>query len=74
MEVPARMSVARAQDASHRRLFQLPVARAIAAQLILFNTLKELSTVVGNQELPIPKRNLYLASTPLVTDSLVLSF
>ena len=33
--VPARMSVAEAQDASYCRLFQLPVARAIAAQLIL---------------------------------------
>jgi serine/threonine-protein kinase SRPK3 len=33
--VPARMNVAEAQDASVWRLFQLPVARAIAAQLIL---------------------------------------
>ncbi|KAI1109301.1 kinase-like protein [Nemania sp. NC0429] len=32
--VPARMTVAEAQDASHTRLFQLKVARVIVAQLI----------------------------------------
>jgi hypothetical protein len=42
------------------KFFQLSVARAIAAQLILavsFITLKEWFTVVSNQEL-IPKTNL----------------
>jgi serine/threonine-protein kinase SRPK3 len=33
--VPTRMNVAEAQDASHCRLFQLPIARAIVVQLIL---------------------------------------
>lgn len=32
--VPARMSVAEAKDVSSSRLFQLPVARAIVAQLV----------------------------------------
>lgn len=32
---PAMMSLAEAKDASYRRLFQLPVARAIAAQIVL---------------------------------------
>jgi serine/threonine protein kinase len=32
--VPARMTLAEAQDASYIRLFELPVARAIAAQLV----------------------------------------
>lgn len=31
---PARMSIADAREASYKRIFQLPVARAIAAQLI----------------------------------------
>jgi len=32
---PAKMTLAQAQDITPRRLFQLPVARAIIAQLIL---------------------------------------
>jgi hypothetical protein len=52
------MSLAGAQQASSRRLFQLPVARAIGAQLILAVSFLHSEGIVHNQEL-IPKSNLY---------------